>query len=129
MENCLFCKNLKEKENWVVSESPNFFSVFDENPVNKGHMMIITKEHIESFFDLDGEKGKELIEFIKKLKDYLDEKFNPEGYNLGVNDKEAGGQTIFHLHIHLIPRHKGDVENPIGGVRNIISGKGDYTKN
>ena len=128
MTDCLFCKNLKEKKNWIVSESTNFFSVFDENPVNKGHMMIIPKEHIKSFFDLNKERGKELIKFIKRLKNYLDKKFKSEGYNLGINDKEAGGQTIFHFHIHLIPRYKGDVENPIGGIRNVIPGKGDYTK-
>jgi len=112
----------------VIAQNDTFFAVYDEFPVSKGHTLIIPKRHVESFFDITREELEDFFNLLKKVKELLDEKFNPDGYNVGVNEGYAAGKTIDHLHVHPIPRYKGDVENPVGGVRNVIPGKGDYRK-
>ena len=103
--------------------------MFDKYPVSEGHSLIIPKRHVSNYFDLtfNEQIASQLI--INRLKIFLDNKYNPDGYNVGVNIGKTGGQTINHVHIHLIPRYEDDVENPIGGVRNVIPNKGDYTSN
>ncbi len=123
-KDCVFCAQANE----IILESALAYAVWDRFPVSKGHALIITKSHKSSFFDLSLEEQISLTIIINKLKKLIDELYSPEGYNVGVNVNEAAGQTINHVHIHLIPRFKGDVQNPIGGVRNIIAEKGDYTK-
>ena len=102
------------------------FVIYDGYPVSTGHCLIIPKRVYPDYFDSTLEELKGLNELIFKTKEFLDNKYQPTGYNIGVNSGEDSGQTVFHLHIHLIPRYKGDVENPRGGVRNIIPGMGDY---
>jgi diadenosine tetraphosphate (Ap4A) HIT family hydrolase len=128
MENCLFCEWLNKKKDFVHKNN-SFYSFFDENPVSGGHALVIPKKHIVSFFDLDDKEMADLLEAVKNVKKVIDKKYKPDGYNIGVNEGEVAGRTINHLHVHVIPRYKGDVINPIGGVRNIIPEKGDYTKN
>lgn len=111
---CLFCDYSKEE---YIVENSLAFGIFDKFPVNEGHMLIIPKRHFESFFDATEEEIVELYDLIKEGKKHLDKEINPDGYNVGVNVGEYGGQTVMHLHIHLIPRYKGDVENPKGGIR------------
>lgn len=111
---CLFCSFDKEK---YIVENELAFGIFDKFPVNKGHMLIIPKRHFESFFDATEEEVVALYALIKEGKNHLDKQYVPDGYNVGINVGEYGGQTIMHLHIHLIPRYKGDVENPKGGIR------------
>jgi diadenosine tetraphosphate (Ap4A) HIT family hydrolase len=89
-------------------------------------MKIIPKRHVNSFFELSNEEIIAAYDLLKKAKKLLDKKFSPDAYNIGVNDGKAAGQTIFHLHIHLIPRYFGDVSDPVGGVRNVIPEKGNY---
>lgn len=113
---CLFCNYSKDE---YIVENNLAFGIFDKFPVNEGHMLIIPKRHFESFFDATEEEIVELYDLIKVGKKHLDEEFNPDGYNVGVNVGEYGGQTIMHLHIHLIPRYKGDIENPKGGIRKL----------
>lgn len=107
-------------------ENEFFISQFDSNPVTKGHMIIVSKKHIESFFDLKENELFAAFDLLEKAKILIDEKFSPEAYNIGINDGKAAGQTIFHLHIHLVPRYSGDVKDPTGGVRNVIPEKGNY---
>jgi|SRR3989344_2234461 len=126
-KNCLFC-NIHEKGVEILYENNRFYSRYDKFPVNKGHVNIIIKKHIVSFFDLTKRDISDLLDAVKNTKTITDITYNPNAYNIGINDGEEAGRTIHHLHIHLIPRYKGDVENPKGGVRNIIPGKGDYTK-
>lgn len=113
---CLFCDYSKDE---YIVENDLAFGIFDKFPVNEGHMLIIPKRHFESFFDATEEEIVALYDLIKEGKKYLDKEFNSDGYNVGVNVGEYGGQTIMHLHIHLIPRYKGDIENPKGGVRKL----------
>ncbi len=124
---CSFCDIQKDKDK-IIAENETFFAVFDDNPVNDGHCLIVPKRHVISFFNLTDEELEDCYEIIKEVKKYIDKNFSPDGYNVGVNEGRAAGRTIDHLHIHLIPRYAGDVKNPVGGVRNIIPEKGDYTK-
>ena len=116
---CLFCEFATDREN-IILENEHFYSRYDRYPVSKGHALIISKRHISSFFDLSDEEIKGFYALIKATRKTVVKKFQPCSFNIGINDGEMAGQTIPHLHIHLIPRYKGDVENPQGGVRNII---------
>lgn len=122
---CLFCDR-DDNKNIVILENDFCYARWDNFPVSKGHAEIVPKKHIESFFDLDDNEIKQVYSLICNVKNLIQEKYNPDGYNIGINDGEAAGRTIHHLHIHLIPRYKGDVENPRGGVRHIIPEKGFY---
>jgi ATP adenylyltransferase len=122
---CIFCKLEKS------SKTKNLlaFATKDNYPVTDLHHLIIPKRHVQSFFELGTSENKACIDLLHQLKDEIKKKDSTvTGFNIGINDASDAGQTIPHCHIHLIPRRKGDVENPIGGVRNIISGKGNYLK-
>ncbi len=114
---CLFCDFQKMGPRTVL-DYRYWFMIMDNYPVNKGHALIILKRHYPDIFNLSIREWKELQEIIEDTKMHLDEEFDPDGYNVGVNCGQAAGQTIFHLHIHLIPRYDGDVDNPRGGIRN-----------
>lgn len=120
--NCVFCE-IPE----FIMENELAFAIYDKYPVSKGHMLIIPKRHISNFFDSTKEEKEALLSLIEEGKKILDEKYNPDGYNIGINVNEAAGQTIFHLHIHLIPRYSGDMSDPRGGVRGVIPNKMNYT--
>lgn len=102
------------------------FARYDRFPVSEGHALIITKRHVSSFFDLTSQEVIELMALAAKAKVILDSKFRPDGYNVGINVGEAAGQSVFHVHLHVIPRYSGDVRNPRGGVRGVIPTKQDY---
>ena len=122
---CLFCDKDNQKFK-LVAENDFCVARWDEFPVSKGHALIIPKKHILSFFDLKNEEVLQLFSLLCETKDIIQKEYNPDGFNIGVNDGEAAGRTIHHLHIHLIPRYRGDVEKPRGGIRHIIPGKGSY---
>ncbi len=103
----------------VIAENDLALAFFDGYPVNEGHTLIIPKRHVETYFDATQEEKNAISLLLVEVKERLDEEFNPDGYNIGVNVGAAGGQTIFHLHVHLIPRYAGDVRDPRGGVRKI----------
>src|SRR5262245_43428771 len=94
--------------------------------VSEGHSLIIPKRHVASLWEMTTEEYTDAFALVRQVKNILQEQFNPQGFNVGVNCGQAAGQTVFHTHIHLIPRYTGDVQNPRGGVRNIIPGKGNY---
>lgn len=123
---CLFCDRTNTKEHIIIDENELFYARWDNFPVTKWHTEIIPKKHIESFFELTDTEILQLFDLIKKVKNILKEKYTPDAFNIWINDGEKAGRSIHHLHIHLIPRYTGDVENPRGGVRNIISGKWNY---
>ena len=124
---CFFCDIKNEKDNNIFDEDKLFFFFFFDFPVTKGHSEIFTKDHITSISDLNKSQSENLIPFIIKIKNHIKEKYNPDGINVGLNEGKAAGQSISHFHIHIIPRYKGDVKNPKGGVRNVIAIKADYT--
>lgn len=121
--NCPFCNREELK---IILENELAFAIYDKYPVQKGHLLIIPKEHIVTYFDASEEQILAMHELIQKGKKLLDNEFNPDGYNIGVNVGFYGGQTIPHLHVHLIPRYKGDIEDPRGGVRKIVKNLVQY---
>ena len=109
-----------------ILENKVGFVVEDIYPVSKGHMLIIPHREYQDYFQSTLEEFTGLNELLIQAKNYVQEKFSPDGFNVGINCGENAGQTVMHMHIHLIPRYKNDVTNPRGGVRNVIPGKGDY---
>ena len=121
---CLFCKDPRG----VSLQHELAFSARDSYPASPGHTLVIPRRHVASFFELTPEEVAACMGLVKEEKIRIDDEFNPDGYNIGVNVGPAAGQSIFHVHIHIIPRYKGDVENPQGGVRHVIPKKGHYTR-
>ena len=123
---CIFC-NIKKQD--VIYENDYAYVNYDPYPVSKFHSLIIPKRHIKNFFDLNEKEIISCNELLKtiRLKIQNDDKL-VEGFNVGTNAGVVAGQTIMHCHIHLIPRRKGDVENPQGGVRGVIPLKQHYLR-
>ena len=112
----------------LIVESATAFSIFDKYPLSKGHTLVIPKRKVSNYFDLNFKEQSACWFIVNRVKLILQNEFNPLGFNVGLNIGETAGQTISHVHIHVIPRYEGDVENPVGGIRNIFQGKGDYMK-
>ena len=126
MSDCIFCN--KEKLDNIYSDDI-FYVIRDGYPVTKGHTLIILNDHNKSYFDLRDVDIIRLNQIIRFQKDELIEKdISISGFNIGINQGKDAGQTVMHLHIHLIPRRKGDVEDPKGGVRGVIPVKQNYSK-
>ena len=104
------------------------FAFHDAFPVTPGHTLIVPKRHVATWFDATPEEKQALWQAVDAIKALLDRKHAPDGYNLGINAGEAAGQTVPHLHLHVIPRTHGDTPNPRGGVRGVIPAKQDYTR-
>lgn len=121
--NCPFCWLPTER---ILKANAHAIAMADAFPVTAGHTLIIPRRHVMSFFKLIEDEVKAIYELLRQMKDQLDENLAPGGYNVGVNVGTVAGQTIEHVHFHLIPRYSGDVTDPVGGVRNIIPGKGRY---
>jgi ATP adenylyltransferase len=119
---CPFCNLEREK----ILETEMSFAIYDGFPVNEGHALIIPKRHTANYFDLSLEEQKDCVELLNRVRGIVQEKYNPAGFNVGININEAAGQTVPHVHIHLIPRYEGDVEEPRGGVRGVIPNKRKY---
>lgn len=122
--NCLFCNIPKDK---IVAENEFAYAIRDKFPVSQKHSLIIPKRHVDEYFNLTTDEliGCDLL--LRSVREeILGADNSVQGFNIGMNCGAVAGQTIFHCHIHLIPRRQGDVENPRGGVRHIIQGKGNY---
>jgi diadenosine tetraphosphate (Ap4A) HIT family hydrolase len=119
---CIFCQHNRS----ILAETKLSLAFLDNFPVSRGHALIIPKRHVLSIWDLTTEEYTDAFDLVRQVKDVLQKKFEPQGFNVGVNCGEAAGQTVFHAHIHVIPRYTGDIPGPRGGVRNIIPGKGNY---
>ena len=123
---CIFCNKTIQK---IIHKSDLFFVVRDSYPVTSLHTLIIPHRHVSNFFDLNTNELKDLNILLKKQRNLLlklDKKIT--GFNVGVNAGKDAGQSIMHCHIHLIPRRKGDIKNPRGGVRGVIPSKQKYLK-
>jgi len=110
----------------IIYRNEYFFIIKDAFPVSPGHMLIISNDVKVDYFELSKLERDSLSEIILKAKDLIETDYAPDGYNIGMNCGEDAGQTVFHFHCHVIPRYKGDMENPRGGVRHCIPGKGNY---
>lgn len=125
---CFFCDIQDKEDDQRFLENDLFLARFDDFPVNPGHAEIIIKKHLASFFDLTPTEVASLYSLALEAKHIITERFSPVAFTIGINDGVAAGQSIPHLHMHLIPRYPGDVSDPRGGVRAIIPGKGNYLK-
>jgi diadenosine tetraphosphate (Ap4A) HIT family hydrolase len=121
---CPFCN--PEIERKIIVESATAYSIYDKFPVNVGHALIIPKKHIADYFQLTFKEQSACWFMLNTVKNIIAKEYKPTGYNVGININVSGGQTVSHVHIHIIPRYDGDVSNPVGGVRNVIPLKGDY---
>ena len=119
---CLFCQIHDPDLNELVIKGDEIYVRWDNYPLAKGHVEIVPKRHVESYFDLTKSEHAEVYDLIKQARQRIEEQFQPAGYTIGVNEGRAAGRTIDHLHIHLIPRYEGDVADPRGGIRQILPG-------
>ena len=108
MKGCLFCEKDDPGKNKVICENDMAYSRWDNFPISKGHAQVVPKRHVVSFFDLKGDELTQIFGLLKETKQLIDERFHPDGYNLGVNEGEVAGRRINHLHIHMVPRYFGD---------------------
>lgn len=113
-----------EKEKIIENEYA--FAVYDTYPVSEGHSLVVPKKEVSDIFELDKKEYLACYELVMQVRKFLIDVYQPQGFNVGINNGPVAGQTVTHAHIHIIPRYEGDVKNPRGGVRNIIPGKGDY---
>ena len=120
---CPFCGNPKK-----VIQNELAFAHYDSYPVNPGHCLVITHRHIAGYFDATAEEKAAIWALVDEMKAIIDGEFQPDGFNVGINIGGSAGQSIPHLHIHMIPRYKGDIENPQGGVRGVIPHKQKYVR-
>jgi len=121
MNDCPFCAKRE-----YVFENEHWYASYDLFPVSKGHILIIPRRHFNDYFQSTKEERLSFDDMLFEVKMYLDKVYIPDGYNVGFNVNEEGGQSVSHCHIHVIPRYKGDVENPRGGVRGVIPSKQNY---
>lgn len=110
----------------IIYKSNHFFITKDAYPVSPGHLLIISNELVNDFFNLSREAKHELPSLIDKAKKLIEVNYEPDGFNLGMNCGESAGQTVMHFHCHVIPRYKGDMEEPRGGIRHCVQGRGYY---
>ena len=121
--NCPFCMLPAERILILADEA---LVIRDAFPVSPGHTLVIPRRHIGSFFELTDAERACMVELLAKAKAELDLSFQPDGFNIGINDGAAAGQTVPHLHLHLIPRYRGDAPDPRGGVRWVLPAKAKY---
>ena len=123
---CLFC-NINSKD--LIFDNEFAFASFDSYPVSKYHSLIVPKRHILDYFELTNDELLACNDLIKKIKKKIqNEDKTVDGFNIGTNSGVVAGQSIMHCHLHLIPRRKGDVDNPQGGVRGVIPLKQHYIR-
>ena len=160
-QSCYFCTVVKGEADPFIFENRSYVSIFDTNPVNPGHALVIPKRHVASVFELNEMEQDDYFEAIKGVKgiientdfhqlytemlsrDYLQGRpmdhinnvlqlsflgKQPDAYTVGNNDGRAAGRSIDHLHVILLPRYEGDVENPRGGIRNVIPDRANYQR-
>jgi len=120
---CLFCAIPREQ---ILIDGKIAVAARDSYPVSKGHTLIIPRRHVASFFNTTEEERQSMLKLLDEVKAMLDSEHKPDGYNIGINNGPAAGQTVMHLHMHLIPRYAGDRPDPRGGVRWVIPEKAAY---
>jgi len=116
MKDCVFCELNKSE---YLFENDLAFAVKDKVPAAKGHCLVIPKRHVRTYFELTSEEIKLMYELSIKVKEYLDNLYHPDGYNVGFNVEVSGGQSVWHAHMHILPRFKDDVAHPRGGIRKL----------
>jgi len=118
---CPFCS-----AEGALIENALAYARYDRHPVTRGHLLIIPRRHVASWFDVTEDERGAIFALVDQTHDRLSAELAPDGFNVGINIGEAAGQTVFHVHVHLIPRYRGDVAQPRGGVRGVIPAKQSY---
>ena len=109
--------------NDVVLDHALAYVRYDNNALSAGHVLVVPKRHVASFFDMTAEEQSAVISLLNQAQRVIQAKHSPDGYNIGVNVGKAGGQARMHVHVHLIPRYAGDVPDPRGGIRCVLAKK------
>lgn len=122
-DRCPFCPPDASR---VLHDDELVFVLRDGFPVSPGHVLVIPHRHVGSFFDTTAAERRAILDAIEIAQRAVEKEHRPDGWNIGINDGAAAGQTVPHLHVHLIPRYKGDRPDPRGGVRWILPEKADY---
>ncbi|MGA2707683.1 MAG: HIT family protein [Steroidobacteraceae bacterium] len=117
---CPFCDLSDDR---VIVRNELCVALWDRYPASPGHALIVPRRHIPTWFDATESERSAVLTLLDAAKALIDERLRPDGYNIGINSGAAAGQTVFHLHVHLIPRFVGDVHDPRGGVRHVIPSK------
>ncbi|MFY1636221.1 HIT family protein [Solwaraspora sp. WMMB335] len=117
---CLFCRRDDPQLNRISHQNLTCFARLDNFPATEGHTEIVPKRHVESFFDLTPQELQDAYALILTVRTDLARRLRPQGYTIGINEGRAAGRSIDHLHIHVIPRRFGDVEDPAGGIRQVL---------
>jgi diadenosine tetraphosphate (Ap4A) HIT family hydrolase len=120
---CPFCAITADR---ILRQGEHAVVIRDGFPVSPGHTLVIPRRHVASFFDVAEAERAGMMSLLAAARDDLEREFHPAGYNVGINDGAAAGQTVPHLHIHLIPRYAGDRDDPRGGVRWVLPDKAAY---
>jgi ATP adenylyltransferase len=124
-ERCPFCH---PEPAWVFHEGERVLALWDAFPASPGHALVVPRRHVAGWFDATREEQRELLEAVDVARARIEASHAPDGYNIGVNVGAAAGQTVFHLHVHVIPRYDGDVPDPTGGVRLALPHRGNYLR-
>lgn len=119
---CPFCGNTSE----IIAENAVGYAILDGFPVSKGHCLVIPRKHVPGFFDLSYKDQSELWRLVSEVREILSERYEPDGFNVGLNDGDVAGQTVMHSHVHVIPRYKDDLADPRGGVRWVLPESANY---
>ena len=122
-QNCIFCG-----EPEIVIQNELAFAHYDSYPVSTGHCLIIPHRHVAEYFQATAEEKTAIWALVDEMKNIIDQEYKPDGYNIGINIGKTAGQSVPHLHVHMIPRYKGDMEDPRGGVRGVIPNKQKYER-
>ncbi len=123
MAPCPFCHPAPER---ITHQSEFALALLDAYPVAPGHTLVIPRQHVPSLYDLPAREQDALWHLVRQVRQSLTDQFQPDAFNIGCNDGPAAGQTVLHAHIHVIPRHFGDVSDPRGGIRCVIPSKARY---
>ncbi len=121
---CPFCS----RHDKIILENDLAFVTYDTYPASPGHCLITPHRHIAEYFDATREEKQAIWDLVDEMKPIVDRDFKPDAYNIGINIGSVAGQSVPHIHVHMIPRYKGDVENPKGGVRGVIPHKQKYVR-
>jgi diadenosine tetraphosphate (Ap4A) HIT family hydrolase len=124
-KDCIFCHTAGEK---LVVENELAQAVLDTYPVSPGHTLIVPRRHAATIWDLSDEEYGACFDLVRKSREILELRHKPDGFNVGVNCGVFAGQSVMHAHIHLIPRYRGDVPDPRGGIRNVVPHKAHYER-
>lgn len=121
-QTCPFCAIQRK----ALAENEHCIAIPDKYPVSEGHTLVVSRRHVADYFELSDEEKSACWDLVDDMKKQLETEYNPDGWNIGINTGSVAGQTVFHFHCHIIPRYEGDMEDPRGGVRHSVEGKGYY---